>query len=888
MTNTPPEKGESTSENRASLKVPKLLLVLGIAFSLTALPGSYSSLSSLPHVPLASASLPVTVPNSPWYPAGPTMNTETVNIFRDQSSELNALCSGAIDLTDFPLPNSPILQTCPNVLDSPPVSANSYFEIQFNLANNYWGVPFQFGNNASGVQIRQGIAHLVDKAKFASTVPSSIGPTMAVDDPVPSSDGLPAANPCAWDAAFPQSGGNCTVGAPGGTSYHIAPVSGLCGNETVQSACQLAWMPGFASPDFCAAAQHFVNSGLATGRDSNCVLTGLNLAPITSHPVDFFVRNTEPRQSLGTGLSEEICALFTGAFTVGCTTTPGVGCLHSTTTSFPPNAVLCVFNGTVAQFPGLVTSTKSNIFEDWWIYTGGFVEIAPFDQSLYNIFNSIFASNNGPNKGTFGVGDIPPCNPSSVPTSAANDYMYNCITAYDAVSNQIELAPCISTAGDPSLGQIVPTFANCPGTSKLTAISAGYQSEDVFGKVVVTIPIYSNELQFAYQSNWSRVINAQGIGIPNYFTWLNAYSTNPAIPGTIRQGFDQTTNSLNPYSVATVHDFYVLNNIYDSLYRANPLGPTQIIDWMVLSDQVLNNTQLGYAPPAGTTVSIRATLRNGLSWHDQAAVTSWDVKFSFLTLSTCSACLVQIFLSPVVDVHILGPSTFDINLRSIGPFTKLGLGSPPILPGRHWSLCGTATWDADVAAGTIPKTCMAAPSSLTSTTFDPLAAGILIGSGPWMCKNPTTGVIGEGCSSTGLQNPPAGGSYTLTRFGAGSTSRFSSYFRGSSNLALWTWTSNTGGATADFLNISTVANCFNKPVGTIGCTRWQVGIGNPGNGHVVGFLQVSEVASFFGVGWTAPFNWTDLTGIGAFPPILYEGSVILNPCNVDPVNGYNC
>jgi hypothetical protein len=176
---------------------------------------------------------------------------------------------------------------------------------------------------------------------------------------------------------------------------------------------------------------------------------------------------------------------------------------------------------------------------------------------------------------------------------------------------------------------------------------------------------------------------------------------------------------------------------------------------------------------------------------------------------------------------------------------------------------------------------------MTSASFDPLAAGILIGSGPWMCKNLTSGAVGGGCSSTGFENPPAGGSYTLTRFGAGN-SPFSPYFRGSSNLALWIWTGNTGKETSDFLNISTVANCFNRPLATAGCVHWQRGIGNPGSGHLVGFLQVSEVASYFEVGWTTPFNWTDLTGIGGFPPVLYEGLVILNPCTVDPVNGYDC
>ena len=105
------------------------------------------------------------------------------------------------------------------------------------LASNFWGVNMNFGNDPNGIQIRQGIAHLVDKALFAANEPSIAGTANALDTAEPSDNigGLPSANPCAWDPAYPQSGANCLVGSPGATAYHLAAATGANG---------VSWLPG--------------------------------------------------------------------------------------------------------------------------------------------------------------------------------------------------------------------------------------------------------------------------------------------------------------------------------------------------------------------------------------------------------------------------------------------------------------------------------------------------------------------------------------------------------------------------------------------------------------------------------------------------------------------
>jgi hypothetical protein len=132
----------------------------------------------------------------------------------------------------------------------------------------------------------------------------------------------------------------------------------------------------------------------------------------------------------------------------------------------------------------------------------------------------------------------------------------------------------------------------------------------------------------------------------------------------------------------------------------------------------------------------------------------------------------------------------------------------------------------------------------------------------------------------------------LTRYGMGTTpgGSLNTYFRSSGNLALWAWSQDRGNFQSDFLNFGVVSLCFGKPVGTPGCTVWQHGIGGSAAGTPVGLAQVSIVQRFVGVNWVAPYDWilSPPQNIAAFPPVLHEGDVTLNPCSIDPVNGYDC
>jgi hypothetical protein len=383
----------------------------------------------------------------------------------------------------------------------------------------------------------------------------------------------------------------------------------------------------------------------------------------------------------------------------------------------------------------------------------------------------------------------------------------------------------------------------------------------------------------------------------------------------LRQGYKQTTGSVSPFIGNTVWDTGVIGSVWDTPGRGNPDNPAvypfAYLDWMTIKTDQLST--LSYVPPANTVAAFRYTLRNDIFWQTGQKVTAWDLAFSYIAFRSTG---VAGGLAPMTGIKVLSPTQVDVDVSGMGPFTKLYL-SNPVLPGRNWvntSVCTASAWDSAAnnpnfaTANTALTACIAPSSAVTASgvitatasnvdntkiqpSYDPVKSGNLIGSGPWQCAS-GSGIGGPGCSSSGTQSPLVGGSWTLTRYGTGTVpgGSLNTYFRSSGNLALWAWSQDRGVFNNDFLNFGQVSLCFARPVGTPGCTVWQHGIGGSAAGTIVGISQVSIVQRFVGVNWVAPYDWTMAPpqNIVAYPPVLHEGAVTLNPCSIDPVNGYDC
>src|SRR5712664_1678006 len=778
----------------------RILVVFVIVFSLVSLPSVLSSTFHLPGIPVVRAQRANTT--GQWYPAGAQEQTLSISQGNGASgTQIGWLLTNQIDSEDWPLTATQQGTSTGNVncgsnlavLCSLPLPDHGYFEVEFNLANVLWGIPMQYGNNAAGVELRQGIAHLFNKQSFTANNVGCLGVACVPDDQaIPActisvgctNGGLYAANPCGWDTKYSESGStNCVVGAPGGTAYNCK-FSTACPTGTLTGSNTFPWQAAIGSPDFCAAAQHFIQaftdagiSGVTT--NANCelvaptggwpaVVTAINtvgcIVTATANTC-FYHRATEPRKSLGEGLAQDICALFSPAWGAWTTLAGRPNSCDNTNTGSGNVACgggSCPFLQEIESsdlpFCGYTTSTSGIPNNCWGLGIFGFGQVFPFDSTTYFEYNSLFATKTTVTCISADCSSNIPGSPcaSVTFTNAASDYNYVCSLAYDSLSAAMEFSSCLSATGDPTPNAIAPTFVNCSGgavgsgvgstscisaTAACTAISAGYQAEDYYGSHVFTIPVWDGMdtqgslINWALGSSTPGIITAIGGGYSasaNYFEWLNAYSATPAVAGTFRQSFLTTVSNLNPFDFTTLWEGYLLSNIYDGLFAQNPLcsqtSPTgsgvsrcssilQNIDWMTTSHSFLcypsgpacTSSTLGYGNStyfAGTTADLRLTLNRANHWQDTSPVTAWDVKYSFINLNATGAFQTSSpfqlsSLASVAHINVIDEFTLDLNLKAKGPFTELLVGGITILPGHVWSSCGASTWNGGVTGKNI-------------------------------------------------------------------------------------------------------------------------------------------------------------------------------------------
>ncbi len=780
-----------------------------MTFSLVGLTGPLASLFQLPSITIPSVHAAPDTGVGLWYPAGAQEQTLSISLGDGASgTQVGWLLTGQVDSEDWPLTATQQGSGAGNVncagntsvQCSLPMPDHGYFEIEFNLANILWGIPMSYGNSAAGIELRQGIAHLFNKQSFAANNAACLGIACVPDDQaIPvctvsagcTNGGLPAANPCGWDTKYVQtSSSNCIVGAPGGTSYNCN-FSTACPTGTVTGTTTYSWQAQIGSPDFCAAAQHFIQafadasiSGVTT--NANCELvaptggwpsvvttittaggTCAGIAPITTANTCFFVRTTEPRKSLGEGLAQDVCALFSPAWGAWNTLAgQPIFCDNSNTGS--GNAACgggsCPFlqevEGSIQQFSGFNTSTNGVPINSWGFGTFGFGQVFPFDSTTYFEYNSLFATKTTVTCTNANCTSNVPGSPCASVTfsDGAADYTYHCSPTYDSLGAAMEFSLCLGSPGpstDPSFNQASPTFANCSGgavsggagattcigaSPVCSAISAGYQAEDYYGSHAFTIPIWDGQDTQGRLNNWALGgsspgwVTAFGGGYTasaSYWHWLNAYSGSAAVPGTFRQSFLTELGSLNPFQFTTLWEAFLLSNIYDTLFNQNPMCTNsaslaatagvpqcssilQNIDWMTTSHSFLcypggpacTSTTLGYGNStyfANTSADLRLSLNRANHWQDGGPVTAWDVKYSFSNLNATGAFQAT-SLANVAHINVLDEFTLDLNLKAKGPFTELFIGGVTIIPGHVWSACGASTWNTGVLGKNIAGT----------------------------------------------------------------------------------------------------------------------------------------------------------------------------------------
>lgn len=711
---------------------------LTIALMLIALP---SVTVTIPRAEAAIQSLPTL-----WRPYGPYARQVLATVFTNEISELAAFQAGGIDWFDWtiPRPQIPGLIGNPDALVSNPIADAGMFQIDFNHRfpilgvqmqepagpcstdplnaqfNGLFGVCSTLKPTAAGIEVRRAIAHLVDKAQFVATQGDCAGGfCVAIDDPIPGAVCADTAAPCstlaqrtAWDAGYPHSVA-CT-GTP--CAYHVA-AGGALGAPS--------------GADLQAARQHLAAAGLVDSDGD-----GQFDFPATGQTI-FAIRSDDPRRlQLGTTIANAIDLLFEagpGGIPVVSRLLGDIGALGATVFFSVPDT-------------------------DFGLYTGGW-GLGLDATHIFPLYNAAFASNFcGGNPSLFNL-----------------NYGFYCNNAFDV---KVEKG----------------TF----DALTLAAFNSPHQgASDIAGKTAMNIPVYARTSRTLAHNGWEGVLDVKGDGIANTFNWFNMRQKPGFVPGgglglpgggnpdLLRAGFRQGTSRLNIFHAGTVWESYIIFNIYDSPGGFNPRAVTnpffEPYETGVTSVREIFNDNgadqiPGTADDEPVTV-IELIFRNDLQFHDGSQVTAVDFLESGLAyrdvpqggFGSASSWEPVVAHSIPIPGANCGNLCVQLVLQGKTFLHKLNMLATPILPIHLWDTNG----DGKVCSALELNECAGRGADATvDVNFDPMAAGIMVGHGPWMCLSPS-GVPGGSCSQTaaggvGGQSIGPGGSFLLTRNDANS------------------------------------------------------------------------------------------------------------------------
>jgi hypothetical protein len=605
--------------------------------------------------------------------------------------------------------------------------------------------------------------------------------------------------------------------------------------------------------DIRAACDHFVKAGFVVAGGANATdcgdvtLASQGTTVPSSYPhlnnngkqLTFFIRNHEPRKHFGQIIFDSINFLFgTPNTSNGTATNP---------CRFLVGGIYCP-----------IYYVASTVFGDganpdgWNLYTGG-EGLSSVPDIFYTQFHSQSASNIcGGGFDSFPYNFMMHCDPAFDTQAAAGEFSGSLAESNSFFSDA-------AIAGHRTAMNI-PVYS--PIASYLALNGWSFQDTSTPTKSSLVNGVANGFLASSPGAYWS-ILNmrqkpgSQTVcttsGVPSSCTNNPSYLPGGGNPSLIRDSLpDGGTDSLNPFQATVIWDFEIIDKIFDTLLQVNPLtsgGNSQVFDWMTTNHVSNFNPNERSCLPNGTCAIGTTTqlwhLRNDLSFHDGSRVTADDVVFSLIAARDVPSAIFQSNVANLASAVALDSSTVQVKLIHQSPFYTLDIGSVPILPKHIWGPLCTGT---DGKIGGLNNLC-------ANFTFDPMAAGAMVGSGPWECAVPAgfpnAGHIGGSCTTTHLPNCPQGQASCLTGQALvpgdqAFLTRYNNYARcciddTSSSLYKFSWADKNKDGIVSILDIADVAFHFGQPD-----TYWVNPIIAPDS--TVSITDVATVAFYFGHG----------------------------------------
>ena len=700
--------------------------------------------------------------------------------------------------------------------------------------------------SAARSELGAALAHMIDKASFSTGFSGTRWTPIDIMVTVPA--GGTQFTQAQINAAECQFNNHPWLNVCNGTgndvsAYNIANDSVRAGSEWWQTAgAAISVGLGYSGhDDLRAACDDLVSIGLQLypigGTCDDVANAAVGTIQPTSYPhitprgnIIEYIRTDAVRKQYGTIIADTLNFLFgTPSSSAGNHTVCYGPCPQFTPTYYRISQVICVFQLTC----------------DFDFYTG---IIDPIFLDDFIIWNSRFAEYGlcgGPNIG-LSVNFVVYCNPAFDSDTSAG-FLTNNVTLANRLFSRASNTALLTSISIPVLTPIVRfaemngwNFQQCNGTPCVATQSS----------IVNTV---ADGTQFGY---WT-LLNARQVPGYDPCTALGApancssFSPGGGDPTLIRRGFTQDTGFLSPFIASTVWEFEIISQIFDSMLQSNPLtgGSTgQLIDWGTTSHSSTFDTA------TGVTTQLWH-LRNDLKFQDGNPVTANDVAYTIIANrdvpSQLAYAVFQVISAVGIDCGTGQPCTIlQVKLQGGSPDNEFNIGTLPILEKKLWApICGDPV-------STDPNH----PSNCANPAFDPMAAGIMVGDGPWSCAIPAgfanAGHVGGSCfvnpdGTLGGQSSSPGGKWLLTR-----NSLFDRCCPDDTSSSLYklSWADKNNDGVVNILDLADAAVHFGTPD-----PYWLNS--NIAQGTYVNIQDLATVAFYFGHGTTFPFKPSQLTGV---------------------------
>ena len=663
----------------------------------------------------------------------------------------------------------------------------------------------------------------------------------------------------------------------GATGSNTGSTDGYPSKQDVRAACDLLVQAGFTLTPSGSTCISVANAA----QGPTAKTTYAHIAFPTGKQIIAYIRNDPLREAYGQIVVDALNFLFgtanNGAANGSCAVSYGV--------NGGPNGCSPAYYGFNAV-SNIIFSDGQNP-DTWNIYTGAEgVGVTP--DNLYGVGNSLFASNQ--------------CGGTA--STVISNYEFSCDPRLDMLTNVGEFQ-------DTSQGAAI-------GFRHEVNI---YQNASYVGvEDVQSVPVFNQLQRFValnclnleggtIQPNEGSLVNGFGTGwlaggIGAYFTYLNAHPnpnytpTNPSYAceqgnaRTLRVGQSQDSDSFSPFQAASVWDFNIMNELWDSMLAVNPEtgGQTlQFFNWMISKyTSTFQPSEASCSPGQGCVTGTTTQawhLRPDLQWQDGTPVTADDVCFSILSYRDMPAALLQSSVINVASCTAINSSIAQVKLTLGGPNDDILVGSVPIIPHKYWAIpCNWPVGSPEPAVSTLQS------SQCDSGTFDPMASGIMVGDGPFECLavpgTPNPGAPGGPCSQTGNGLP---GGQLVTRGGRIVLTASPSFERGpiasqGSKYQKFSWADKFDQGLVTIADLADAARVFkhydaywSHP--DYSSTATCSATGGPGTGNLqcVDIGVIATIASYIGTGALDPVSLG--TAVGLDPHIdLYDG--VIAPSNV--------